>query len=402
MKKTYRKAFSAYGIEAEYMIVEKDTLKVVPIAEKVLTELNSGLLTDEVQIGQIAWSNELVSHVLEIKCAGPSETLLGLDEIFHESITLVNELLGRDNCMLLPGAMHPFMDPENETVLWPHGQKDIYSLYNEIFSCKGHGWANLQSVHINLPFANEEEFGKLHAAIRAVLPLIPWLAGSSPIVEGKKGTGLNNRLAFYERNQARIPSIAGQVIPEPIYTYTKYQDLLKSLYNDISPYDPEGVLAHQWLNSRGAIVKFDVQAIEIRVMDIQECPMMDFSLIEFLSCIIKDLFNTEKQDLLRGIPVEVLREIYEKAKMGEEFELPALYANLFNSSETNISQFLLGQLNRLKNSMSLKTNEGIDIILQQGNLSKRILSKLEEGLTVNQVYKEMGISLKENRPFNKP
>ena len=129
---------------------------------------------------------------------------------------------------------------------------------------------------------------------------------------------------------------------------------------------------------------------------------MDFSLIEFLSCIIKDLFNTEKQDLLRGIPVEVLREIYEKAKMGEEFELPALYANLFNSSETNISQFLLGQLNRLKKSMSLKTNEGIDIILQQGNLSKRILSKLEEGLTVNQVYKEMGISLKENRPFNKP
>ena len=74
---------------------------------------------------------------------------------------------------LLPTAMHPWMDPDRDLRLWPHEASAVYEAFNRIFSCRGHGWANLQSAHINLPFANDEEFGRLHAAIRAVLPIIP-------------------------------------------------------------------------------------------------------------------------------------------------------------------------------------------------------------------------------------
>ena len=39
-------------------------------------------------------------------------------------------------------------------------------------------------MHVNLPFADDAQFARLHAAIRLVLPLLPALAASSPIAEG--------------------------------------------------------------------------------------------------------------------------------------------------------------------------------------------------------------------------
>ena len=80
--------------------------------------------------------------------------------------------------MLLPGGAHPWMDPGREMVLWPHDAHEIYDLYNTIFDCRGHGWANLQSAHLNLPFAGDAEFASLHAAIRILLPLMPALTAS--------------------------------------------------------------------------------------------------------------------------------------------------------------------------------------------------------------------------------
>ena len=44
------------------------------------------------------------------------------------------------------------MHPETEMQLWQHNYSKIYALYNRIFDCRGHGWSNVQSMHINLPF----------------------------------------------------------------------------------------------------------------------------------------------------------------------------------------------------------------------------------------------------------
>ena len=78
-------------------------------------------------------------------------------------------------CTLLPGGVHPWMDPSKETRLWPHEYNEVYRSFDRIFGCAGHGWSNLQSTHLNLPFADDDEFGRLHAAIRAILPLLPAL-----------------------------------------------------------------------------------------------------------------------------------------------------------------------------------------------------------------------------------
>src|SRR5690606_30349750 len=125
-----------------------------------------------------------------------------------------------------------------------------------IFDCRGHGWANLQSVHLNLPFANDDQFGRLHAAIRLLLPLLPALAASSPLIESRRSGLLDTRLDVYRSNAARIPSVSGQVIPEPVYTRSDYdREILQRMYRDVAPFDPDGTLQHEWLNARGAIAR---------------------------------------------------------------------------------------------------------------------------------------------------
>ena len=269
---TNYKLWQRYGIEMEYMIVDRDSLNVLPRADVPLGKDKNGQQLSDVEHGPIGLSNELVSHVLEFKCAQPVDSLKHLGKTFHHEILKANESLKSINAMLLPTAAHPFMDPA-EMKLWPYDCLDIYQTYDRIFNCKGHGWANLQSTHINLSFNGDEEFGKLHAAIRALLPLIPAVAASSPFLDSKYCGYLDGRIETYRHNQEKIPSITGKVIPEAVFTYKDYEEqIFNRVKTDIAPYDPEHLLNHFFLNSRGAIARFDRGAVEIRLVDIQECP----------------------------------------------------------------------------------------------------------------------------------
>jgi glutamate---cysteine ligase / carboxylate-amine ligase len=175
-------------------------------------------------------------------------------------------------------------------VLWAHDNNDIYAAFDRIFDCRGHGWSNLQSVHLNLPFADDTEFARLHAAIRLVLPLLPALAASSPIVEGKI-TGLpDNRLAFYRQNSAKLAELCGRVIPEPVYTEADYnRAIFEPIGRALAPHDPAGVLEPVFSNSRGAIARFDRGSIEIRLLDLQECPAADLAIVRTVVSLLREL-----------------------------------------------------------------------------------------------------------------
>ena len=107
-------------------------------------------------------------------------------------------------------------------VIWPHDYSIVYEAFNRIFDCRGHGWANLQAVHLNLPFADDAEFARLHAAIRVLLPILPALAASSPIFEGRLSGVLDTRLDVYRNNCRKIPLATGRVIPEPVFSAADY------------------------------------------------------------------------------------------------------------------------------------------------------------------------------------
>ena len=248
--------FDVFGVELEYAIVRSDSLDVLPIADELLRR-GAGLpsYVSEIDLDGVSWSNELVLHLIELKVTEPSPALEPLAEAFQGHVRRINGLLAPLGGRLMPTAMHPWMDPVAQTRLWPHDYSPVYQNYDRIFDCRGHGWSNLQSVHLNLPFSGDEEFGRLHAALRLLLPILPALAASSPIVEGRPAAALDARMEFYRGNSRRIPSITGEVVPEPVFTEEDYRRrILEPMYRDIAPLDPAGVLRHEWLNSRAPLL----------------------------------------------------------------------------------------------------------------------------------------------------
>ena len=61
------------------------------------------------------------------------------------------------------------------------------------------------------------------------------------------------------------------------------------MYAQIAPLDPNGELQHEWLNSRAAIARFDRDAIEIRLMDVQECPLADMAVASLIVALVRSL-----------------------------------------------------------------------------------------------------------------
>jgi carboxylate-amine ligase len=285
-------AFSAVGIELEYMIVDRESLSVCPIADTVLRD-DEGRVRSDIDRGETGWSNEVVLHVLELKNPRPVPDLVPLLPAFKADIAEINRVLASHCARLMPGGMHPWMDPMTETRLWPHQHADIYSTYDRIFDCRQHGWANLQSMHINLPFRDDEEFARLHAAARLVLPLLPALAASSPLVEGGHRGWLDTRMAMYREHERRVPSLLGAIVPDSYASREDYEKhALAPMYRDIAPHDPQGVLRHEWINAHGLIARFDRHAIEIRVVDMQECPAADLAIAMATVGFIRKLYDS--------------------------------------------------------------------------------------------------------------
>jgi carboxylate-amine ligase len=377
--------FQAYGVELEYMIVDRDTLRIRPITDELLKHLLGSYESDYVN-GRVTWSNELVLHVVELKSSKPDNDFIGLEAAFAENVLQINKILEQWNSMLLPSAAHPLMDPLKETQLWPHENNEVYTIYNRIFDCKGHGWSNLQSMHLNLPFYDDEEFAKLHAAIRVVLPLLPALCASSPILDGKSTGLLDTRLKYYKTNQARLPSITGKVIPEAVFSKRNYLNTIyERIKADIAPFDPEGDLNPVWVNSRGAIPRFDRGSIEIRVMDIQECPHADLAIASLVIAVIKALASerlVDREAQMRW-KTDALAEILDLtiAQAGDAIIDNTEYLEMFGlrkatATGAELWKHLLQWLVASGDNSLTTFYDAYDVILEKGVLAKRLLRQL--------------------------
>ena len=402
--------FEGYGVELEYMIVQRDDLRVLPITDKLIYDEVGAYLSD-VEFGDIAWSNELVLHVVELKTDGPASSLSGLEEKFQRHVRKINSMLAKYDAMLLPTGAHPLMNPYTDTKLWPHEYNAVYEAYNRIFDCRGHGWANLQSTHLNLPFADDVEFGKLHAAIRVLLPLIPAISASSPIMDGRV-TGLQDtRLEVYRHNQAKIPAIAGKVIPEAVFTRQEYEEqIFQPIYKAVAPYDPEGILHDEFLNSRGAIARFSRNAIEIRLIDIQESPAADLAVLRAVVGVLQAMVAERwvslqhlkefNEDMLAAILLEVIRNGQEAVISHEGFMECFGLSGSGSRSAGEIWQHLVQEALELEDEPEIAFI--LNTITSRGNLATRILEATGENPTkdeIREVYRQLAVRLQQGGIF---
>lgn len=399
--------FEVFGIELEYMLVKRSDLKIDPAVDKLFIEKN-GSITSDIENGKIEWSNELVAHVVELKTNGPTDDLPGLDNLFAENIQEINRLLQKFGSCLLPSASHPLMNPHTETHLWEHDHNEIYSLYNKIFDCKGHGWSNVQSMHINLPFFDDSEFEKLHAAVRILLPIIPGLSASSPVLDGKFTGFKDTRMEYYKTNQKEIPHMTGKVIPEQVFNKADYHKVIfEPINNAIKAFDTENILDHHFLNSRGAISRFDRNAIEIRVIDVQENPSADIAIAAFIIEVLKLLVSEELISLedQKTWHEDDLFLIFDEVIKNAETTLitDKKYLAIFDlQQDADVKRIWKKLYERVGEKLSENHQKHIEFILQNGSLSTRILKALRNDFSeenIQRVYFRLAESLENNRMF---
>src|SRR3989339_119867 len=396
--------FERFGIELEYMVVDQQTLDVRPMVDQLFFDATGSFVSD-VERGAVTWSNELVSHLVELKVTDPVSDLASMETALYQNVLEIEKLLSSRGLGLLPGGIHPWMDPTQETVLWKHEGHEIYERYHEIFNCYRHGWANVQSTHLNISFKTDEEFERLHAAVLFILPLIPALTASSPVANTMV-TGLKDtRLDYYQTNQERLPALTGRVIPEPVFSEEEYEQVIFSqIQKQIAPYNPDQLLNQYFLNSRGAIARFDRGSIEIRLMDIQECVHADIAFLSLIIDIVKELAQPEQMKIegFKSWSVEDLFSLFQGTiRDAGACRVDSAYARIFGLIKENVTAKEVWA-HLIKQHGSKQYHDVYQFYLDHGTLADRLLQRLPpqpQKTDLKNVYRSLRQCLLSNQLF---
>ena len=393
------KTLEVLGPEHEFSVVN-DQLKALPIMDKIIKDYY-GRIVNFVQLPRFTFGKELQMHVMEIKPDTPFASPIDFEETMQEAVLTVNDFLRRKyRASLLGTGMHPLLKLE-ETSIWSHRHRQIYEAYSEIFNLKRHGWLNIQSFQLNLPYANEKSGVLLHNLLAEVCAFLPAITASSPICESKFGDSVDNRLRFYEQNQAEVPSVTGDVVPEYTSSFADYKEHIIGRYSSDLAAAGAGklIVGKEWVNSRGVIFRFDRKAVEIRVMDEQECVKSDVALSCFIRALLRGLIKEEPKLL----PHEVLvRDYRSTLKHGLEAQVKhphgqtarqvcEYYLNVARENATGEEKSYLALIRtRVKNG-------NLSEIIRRRIKSKAQKTDVKEAIV--SVYSELTKSLMDNQPY---
>ncbi|HEY3421295.1 MAG TPA: glutamate-cysteine ligase family protein [Methanomassiliicoccales archaeon] len=286
------------GTEHEYSINDRD-FRPLPINDVLIEELN-GEVVNEFQFGEVNLSKELQKNVIEIVPTLPGTSVQGLERTLYGGLERLYQAT-QDRYRFLGLGMHPLLKLD-QTSVWDHEDKEIYEVYDRLFDIRQHGWLNIQAIQINVPFTNDEEMVRLFNRTRAIIPYLVAIGASSPYVEGRLTGSEDNRLIFYRDNQRRMPIIAHGVIPEMLRSKQDYLDIQQEMYRELRKHDAE-MLCHEWVDSRGVIVRFSRNCVEIKAIDEQECLHSDMAITALSLALLrsKDFHLTEDDEDLRSL-----------------------------------------------------------------------------------------------------
>jgi gamma-glutamyl:cysteine ligase YbdK (ATP-grasp superfamily) len=241
---------------------------------------------------------------------------------------------------------------------------------------------------------------------------MPALAASSPIADGRSSGFLDYRLEAYRSICALTPRVSGHVVPDTIGTRAEYEArVLAPMYDEIAQHDPAGVLRHEWLNSRGAIPRFDRDAIEIRVLDTQERPAADLAIAALVSAVTRALVEERFVPLaeLQALATDPLAELFVAAVRSAERttieHVPLLRALGWEGSAVSAGELwgsLVAKLWPAESAVPRRFRDAIAVILRKGTLSRRIRDRLGDAPTraaIDDVWHELAACLVEDRAF---
>ncbi len=371
----------------------------MPIVDKLIKDY-CGKIVNFVNLPQFTFGKELQLHVLEIKANSPFRSPEVFEETLHGAVTTLSSFLKKKyNASLLGAGMHPTMSL-GQTGVWPHRHRKIYHEYSRIFNLQQHGWLNIQSFHLNLSYAKEDAV-KMHNLLSNLCPYLPAISASSPIYESKFGSKVDNRLEFYKVNQKEVPSISGDIVPEYVSSIGDYKKFIIGRYSDdLCKAGADNLLLDkEWVNSRGVIFRFDRSALEIRVMDEQECIKSDVALSCFVRSILRGLISSETEILPHSLLVNDFESV-----LASGFDAPV--QNPFGSNARQVCKHFYNLAWANAEKEEKKYLPLIQKRIEEGNLSeiirKNVMKRNQKTDFINavvDVYSKLINCLVSNQPY---
>jgi hypothetical protein len=362
------------GTEHEYSINDRD-FQPLPISDKIIERIN-GSVEHEVPFGGILVSKELQKHALELIPARPG-TLSYLEDNLYQGLV---ELLRATNYeyRFLGLGMHPLLKLE-QTTYWDHDEQEYYHTYDRLFNIKQHGWLNIQALQINMPYQNKDELVAAFNKIRALMPYLVAVSASSPIVEGNLTGYMDNRLIYYRENQARMPEICNNILPEQLGCVDDYIKINRSIYSELKRRSAD-ILCREWVNSRGVIVRFTRKCLEVKAIDEQECLHSDMAVSAFLLALLRSDLELEEEE---SILMALLETAMKHGVSGMKPELERLYATSWKNGTPEERRYL----------------PLIEKRIELGSLAELMARRFRETGEIKPLLAEMEWCLRENRPY---
>jgi glutamate--cysteine ligase len=401
-------------MELEYPTVDRD-LNVVSLVEPAFRDL-AGRATSDVDLGALGFSNEIADHVFEVKTTSPVRSLREAEEVLYEGVQRFSAVLRDEfDARLMPTGMHPWFDPRRGR-LWSRSGGRIYGTYARLFDVKTHGWMNVQASHLNLPFGDERETVAMHTAAALLVPYLPALAASTPMHDGDLRPSADSRLAWILEHQARVPESCGEIVPEYVESFADYRrTILAPMYAAIDRLpDDASAIRHEFLNARGAVFKFSRRAMEVRVLDTQECVKMDAAIAAFVRAALKHLAKRVLAGKLELPPHAVLVEDFRATvRDGTEARVaaPHFAADGDEAGRTEVRAVLRQLLEGARKAARKDEAAYMELVgrvIETGSLSERIRAALrpherasDEEFTeaARRVYIELMDCLEANEPW---
>jgi gamma-glutamyl:cysteine ligase YbdK (ATP-grasp superfamily) len=388
------------GPEHEFSIVD-EKLTPLPIVDAVIQQVH-GRVVNCTSLGSASLGKELQAHVAEFKANRPFASPRMFEETMQNAVERILGLLeNKYHARLLGGGMHPLLRL-SEARMWSHRDRAIYRALGKIFNMNQHGWLNIQSFQLNLPYGNRSDAVRLYNALANILPYLPAVAASSPIYDSNVGSYLDNRLHFYLMNQREVPSITGNLIPERVDSLEEYEKTTVQRYSeDLAKLNASRLLLNkEWLNSRAAVIRRDRKAIEIRILDEQESVKSDVALSCFISAAVRGfLAEPEFSSISHSVLLEDFAMVMKEG-------LKAQAGHPKGRTAKQVCHYLLETAQR---NATKEEREYLPLIrnrIEQGSLSDRILKKVsiksqktDLKQAIFATYSELADCLEKNRTY---
>jgi glutamate---cysteine ligase / carboxylate-amine ligase len=311
--------------------------------------------------------------------------------------------------------MHPWLDPRSAR-LWTRSNSRIYQAYARLFDVHTHGWVNVHAAHLNLPLGRERDAVALYNASALLIPYLPALAASSPMHDGELQEASDSRLGWIIQHQARIPESCGVIVPEYVTGSSDYRRrVLGSMYRALDGLPDAGALRHEFFNARGAVIKFSRKALEIRVLDTQECVKLDVAVAVFVRSALRFLARRVGAGRL-PLPDHALlvADFHSTIRDGSEARVHAPYlrdtVERDRHGRAPVRAVLRRLLEHARRAVRRDDAPYLDMVarmIETGTLSERIRARLapyqgrEEQFTeaARRVYIELADALDANEPW---